>query len=235
MRCNSDVARNSRNIRNLQGLIFDFDGLIVDTEYPSFQGWTALYESHGCELPLTTYAKHIGSPGAYDLHAHLESLVGRPLNREALVEERRQRYRQLTVNQQLLPGVKEYVTTASQRGLRLGIASGSSRTWVEPHLHQFALHEHFDCITSAEDISQTKPNPEVYEKTLAALGCKPEEVIAFEDSPHGVTAAQRARIFCVAVPNGITRQLSLDHADYILESFSALPFAQLLRHFQDGE
>ena len=204
----------------------------MDTEFPSFQGWSELYEAHGCLLSMPTYAKHIGSPGAYDLFAHLEAQVGRSLDRPALTEKRRQRYYELTVDQQPFPGVKDYLADAKRHGLTLGIASGSRREWVEDHLHKFDLRAYFDCITGAEDVSCTKPDPEVYERTLDALGLGPEQVVAFEDSPHGVTAAQRAGIYCVAVPNRVTRQLSLDHADFQLASFSTLSLAQLFVHLQ---
>ena len=204
----------------------------MDTEFPSFQGWSELYEAHGCVLSMLTYAKHVGSPGAYDLFAHLEAQVGRSLDRVMLTEKRRQRYYELTVGQQPFPGVQDYLADARRHGLTLGIASGSQRGWVEDHLHRFDLHAYFDCITSADEVSRIKPDPEVYERTLEVLGLRPEQVAAFEDSPHGVTAAQRAGIYCVAVPNRVTRQLSLDHADFQLASFLTLPFAQLFGHLQ---
>ena len=181
---------------------------------------------------MPTYAKHIGSPGAYDLFAHLEAQIGRSLDRLTLTEKRRQRYYELTVDQQPFPGVQDYLAGAKRHGLALGIASGSPRVWVEGHLHKFDLHSYFDCITSADEVSRIKPDPEVYQRTLRVLGLGPGQVVAFEDSPHGVTAAQRAGIYCVAVPNRVTRQLSLGHADYQIASFLTLPFAQLFGHLQ---
>ena len=179
---------------------------------------------------MTTYAKHIGSPGAYDLYAHLEAQIGRALDREAVTTYRRQRYHALTVDQQPLPGVQNYLSDAKRHGLKVGIASGSPRHWVEGHLEQFSLRDYFDCITSADDVTCLKPDPEVYARSLSALGLAPEHAVAFEDSPHGVTAAKRAGMYCVAVPNAVTQQLSLSHADLQLSSFTALSFSQLLRH-----
>ncbi len=212
----------------MQGLIFDFDGLIVDTELAAFQTWQEVYHEHGCVLPLTTYAQCIGSPGAFDTHAHLESQLGRSLDRTAIKTQRRQRYVAMTQGQGVLPGVREYLAEAKQRGLTLAVASSSPREWVAGHLAQFGLDGYFDALRCADDAKRLKPDPELYQLALTALGLSPEQAIAFEDSPHGVTAAQRAGLVCVAVPNAVTCQLPLDHADLCLTSFTDLPLGQLL-------
>ena len=90
----------------MQGLIFDFDGLIVDTELASFETWQEVYHEHGCVLPLSTYAQCIGSPGAFDTHTHLESQLGRSLDRTTIKAQRRQRYVEMTQGQDVLPGVR---------------------------------------------------------------------------------------------------------------------------------
>lgn len=212
----------------MQGLIFDFDGLIVDTELASFQTWQEVYREHGCSLPLTTYAQCIGSPGAFDTHAHLESQLGRPLDRIAIKTRRRQRYVEMTQGQGVLPGIREYLTEAKQRGLKLAVASSSHREWVAGHLTRFGLDGYFDALRCADDAKRVKPDPELYQLALAALELSPEHAIAFEDSPHGVTAAKRAGLVCVAVPNAVTCQLPLDHADLCLTSFTDLSLGQLL-------
>lgn len=211
----------------MQGLIFDFDGLIVDTELAAFQTWQEVYRSHGCTLALDTYAQCIGSPGAFDSHGHLESQIGRTLDREAIKTHRRQRYAELTQGQTVLPGVRDYLATAKHRGLKLAVASSSSREWVGEHLSRFGLDVYFDALRCADDAQRLKPDPELYQLALTALGLSPDQAIAFEDSPHGITAAKRAGLFCVAVPNTVTRQLLLEHADLRLESFVEVSFEQL--------
>ena len=212
----------------MQGLIFDFDGLIVDTELPAFQTWQEIYHTYGCTLPLSTYATCIGSPGAFDPHAYLEAQLGRLLDREEIRARRRQRYVELTEAQSPLPGVQDYITEAKRLGLKLGVASSSPRDWVADHLSQFRLREHFDSIKCADDAMRTKPDPELYQLVLDALDLRADQAIALEDSPNGVLAAKRAGIFCVAVPNAVTRQLSLDQADLRLTSLADLSLEQLL-------
>ncbi|MEW6300050.1 MAG: HAD-IA family hydrolase [Thermodesulfobacteriota bacterium] len=212
----------------MQGLIFDFDGLIVDTEWPAFQTWQEVYQAYGCSLSLSVYAACIGSPGAFDPHAHLEARIGRVLDREHIRLQRRQRYVELTGSQALLPGVEGYITEAKRLGLKLGVASSSSREWVVGHLVRFGLHEYFDCVTCRDDATAVKPDPELYRLALAALELPAAQVIALEDSPNGVLAARRAGIFCVAVPNTITCRLSLAHADMCVPSLAEVPLEQLL-------
>jgi len=81
-------------------------------------------------------------------------------------------------------------------------------------------------------VARPKPDPALYQAALTALGVRPEEAIALEDSPHGIAAAKRAGLFCVAVPNLLTRQLPLDHADLQIPSLAALPLPDLLRAVQ---
>ncbi len=218
----------------IRALIFDFDGLILDTEVPEFQSWQEIYQAYGCTLPLEVWATAIGTVGAFDPHAYLEAQLGQRVPRASLHEQRRQRCDALIAQQAVLPGVRDYLTAAGQRGLALGVASSSSRTWVHGHLTRLELRQYFGCISCRDDVTPPtpKPDPTLYRMTLDALGVRPEEAIALEDSPNGVLAAKRAGMFCVAVPNVLTRRLPLDHADLQLASLAALPLAQLLQEIQ---
>jgi HAD superfamily hydrolase (TIGR01509 family) len=219
----------------MRGLIFDFDGLIVDTELPAFQTWQEIYVAYGCSLPLSTYAACIGTRRGFDPHTYLEEQLGRPLDRERIRVQRRQRYMELTAGQALLPGVKDYITDAKRLGLKLGVASSSDRAWVVDHLSQLGLRDYFDCIACADEATQVKPDPELYHLVLAAFALSADQVVALEDSPNGVLAAKRAGIFCVAVPNVVTSQLALDHADLRLSSLADTPLEQLLLQMRRKE
>jgi HAD superfamily hydrolase (TIGR01509 family) len=128
--------------------------------------------------------------------------------------------------------VHDYIAEATHLGIQLAVASSSSRAWVSGHLTRLALSQHFLCIKCRDDVLQAKPDPALYQAALAALGVQPEEAIALEDSPNGILAAKRAGLFCVAVPNLLTRQLPLDHADLQISSLAALPLSELLRAVQ---
>jgi len=218
----------------IRAIVFDFDGLILDTELPEFQSWQEIYQAHGCTLPLAVWATCIGTTEAFDPCAYLEEQLGRAVDRKAVQLQQRQQCDALIAAQAVLPGVHDYIADARRLDLQLGVASSSSRAWVHGHLTRLELHQHFVCIACRDDVPRTKPDPALYQAALAALGVRPEEAIALEDSPNGILAAKRAGLFCVAVPNVLTRQLPLDHADLQIPSLAALPLSELLRTIHSG-
>lgn len=224
------------NSRMIRALIFDFDGLIVDTELPDFISWQEIYKQYGGCLPLSAWATRIGtSEDAFDALDYLEAQLGRPVDREAIRSEHEQRKIELVETQRILPGVKDYMTDAKRLGLKLGLASTSSRDWVTEYLARLRLREHFDCIKCADDVRHVKPDPELYRAVLDALDLRADEAVALEDSPNGILAAKRAGIFCVAVPSSLTRHLSFDQADLRVDSLPDLPLEKLLFEIQkDG-
>jgi HAD superfamily hydrolase (TIGR01509 family) len=217
----------------IRGLLFDFDGLLVDTESPSRLGWEEIYREHGVDLPHEEWATLVGTIGApFDPARHLEELVGRPLDHEDLRKRKRARSHALADLEELRPGVEDYFVEAERRGLRTAVVSSSDDWWVERHLGRLGRLEGLDAIVAANgDRSRAKPQPDLYLDALEGLELKAEEAIAFEDSPNGVTAAKAAGIFCVAVPNPITATLALDDADLVVESLEDLPLATLLERF----
>ena len=214
----------------IEGLIFDFDGLILDTETPSFQAWQEVYERHGCELTLEEWADCIGrSQDAFDPCDYLESRLGHPLDRPRVLADEQKAEAERIRQQQVLPGVRETIEAASRRGLKLGVASSSDRKWVNGYLAHLGLRERFDAIRCVDDVERAKPDPDLYVAVLEALGLEPHQAIAFEDSPNGVLAAKRAGVFCVAVPNFLTKQLPFDHAaDFTVTSLKQIALEELL-------
>ncbi len=215
----------------VKGLIFDFDGLILDTETPIFQAWQEIFERHGCTLTLETWADCIGrAQDAFDPCDHLETCLGHPIDRGQICSEEQKRETELIRNQSVLPGVRELITASKRLGLKLGVASSSQKEWVIGHLARLGLAEPFEGICCADDVDSAKPAPDLYLAVVDALGLQPDQVIAFEDSPNGVKAAKRAGVLCVAVPNALTRQLSFDHAaDLTLASLEEVTLEELLR------
>ncbi|MQC26413.1 MAG: HAD family hydrolase [Chloroflexi bacterium] len=214
----------------MKALIFDFDGLILDTEMPDFESWQAVYRSHDHELAVEQWGLIVGGTGAsdFDPHTHLEQLTGQPLDREQVWVSRRTIYLDTVSQQPILPGVLEYLDEAQRLGLQLAVASSSPENWVHGHLARLGLIERFHTIKTADDVARTKPDPELYNAVLTELSIQTDEAIVFEDSPNGVLAAKRANIYVVAVPNPLTAQLKLSGADMQLKSLADIPLAELL-------
>jgi HAD superfamily hydrolase (TIGR01509 family) len=212
----------------IQALIFDFDGLILDTEGPDYRSWQEIYQAYGCPIPMHEWVRWIGTVSAFDPYVYLEERLGRPVDRAAVRARRRARFDELMAGQSLLPGVGEYVLEAKRLGLKLGIASSAPRDWIASHLGPLGLGSAFDAIRCGNDVAHTKPDPAVYRSALEALGVRVHQAIALEDSPNGVLAAKRAGLYCVAVPNALTRELDLSRADLQLGSLAELPLEELL-------
>ena len=210
-------------------LIFDFDGVIIDTETPDYVTWQAVFDAHGVELDRGLWSGLIGGGiDRFDVYQHLEDLVEHELDRDAIREDRRRRYLDAVEANPVLPGVRELVLEATKLGLKLGVASSSTRDWVEGHLANRGLLAYFHSIRGRDDVRRVKPDPELYAAALDALGARPHTAMAIEDSPNGVTAAKSAGLFCVAVPNTMTRTLPLDHADVLLDSLADVTLGILI-------
>jgi len=214
-------------------LIFDFDGLIVDTEVPAYQAWQEIYQEYDCHLPLSTWVTCIGgSADIFNPYDYLEEQLGRPIERGEIRSKYYQRYIELVEMEPILSGVKDYIGEAKRLGLKVALASSSSHSWVDGHLSRLGLIAHFDCIKCSEDVKAVKPDPALYQAVLDELELGTDEGIVLEDSANGILAAKRAGLFCVAVPNPMTRHLALDLADIRLTSLADLPLEKLLLRVQ---
>jgi HAD superfamily hydrolase (TIGR01509 family) len=218
----------------IQALIFDFDGLILDTEMPVFSAWKQIFQEHDCYLTLETWSECIGvPPDECDPIDFLEESLGEPVPRQEVLDRQREIETVLIREESIMPGVEDYLNAAKQLGLRLGIASSSTRPWVDGHLRRLGVNRHFEAVLTSDQVERAKPYPDLYLAALRALDSEPEQVVALEDSPYGVLAAKRAGIFCVAVPNRITAQLTFPQTDLTIPSLSSLPLEDLLLQISD--
>lgn len=222
----------------LRAFLFDFDGLILDTELASRAGWERLYRDHGHELPADLWATLVGTTHApWDPMTHLEELVGEPLEREALNERRRTHELALIEAEELRPGIADYLAAARTHALKRAIVSSSSRAWVDLHLERLEERVGWDAICTADhDPARAKPAPTLYLEALELLEVAAGDAVAFEDSPNGVLAAKAAGLFCIAIPNEVTRDLGLEAAgaDVVLDSLADLTPEDLFARLAEG-
>lgn len=211
-------------------LIFDLDGLLVDTESADYAAWARAWREWGHELPRDAWVARIGSDGrGFDPLARLAERVGEGFDAAALQAARREHRDALLRGLDApMPGVPELLAAAETRGLRRAVASSSDREWVEARLAHAGLAGRFEVLRCADDVPRVKPDPDLYLAALAALETPPSRAVAFEDSPNGVAAARAAGLFCVAVPGPMTRGLDFGRADLVLESLSDVRLEALL-------
>lgn len=212
----------------IKGFIFDFDGLILDTEKPGFLAWKEIFDRFDQPFALEDWKKAIGTgPSAFDPALHLCAIVQDSLDPAQLHKEQLSIASKIIRTYPILPGVLDFIIEAKTARRKLAIASSSPRSWVIGHLSQLELTQYFNIILTSEDVINVKPAPDLYLLALSKLELTPSEAIVFEDSPNGILAANAAGIMCIAVPNEITRTMDVSHANIIVESFNEFTLAKL--------
>ncbi len=213
----------------MEAVVFDFDGLILDTESCDLQAWQDTFTAYGGALDFETWAQWLGVAAAdCDFYGVLEHQVGRSVDRDEMRAVFRQRYYALVWEKPLNEGVLDYLHDAERLGLRIGLASSATRDWAEGHLRRFEIFHRFHATRCAGEAPNAKPAPDLYEAVLRDLETPPERAVAFEDSPHGVHAAKTAGLFTVAVPNPVAAGLDFNGVDLQLNRLTDLPLEAVL-------
>jgi HAD superfamily hydrolase (TIGR01509 family) len=221
----------------LKALIFDFDGLILDTETPEVLVWQSIYKEYGFELPVDEWEKTIGGYGIsnFDAADHLARLTQGRLDAVSSRVRYRRESDEIIHASPILPGVISMIEQAKENGLQVAIGSSSPHSWVDTHAKRLGIFAYFDQIICQDDVppGRTKPNPDIYLKTLDQLNVKKDAAVVFEDSPNGVLAARRAGIFVVGVPNPMTAKMGVT-GDITVPSLAELSLHELNEHVKKG-
>jgi len=212
----------------IRALVFDFDGLILDTETALIDAYGDVHAAHGRPFDRPTFAASVG-------HAEYSfdpwRAFGPAANRVALEEQRRGFNRERELGQPLLPGVATLLNDARAAGLKVGLASNSERPHIDRLFAHLKLRPYFDFIACREDAPSPKPEPDLYRLVLQDFGLRGHEAIAFEDSHTGSLAAKRAGLWVVAVPNPSTGHHDFGHVDLKVASLVECPLAGLMARF----
>jgi HAD superfamily hydrolase (TIGR01509 family) len=214
----------------VRALLFDFDGVLWDSEAAGYQVWHETFSAHDEEFPLEVFATYVGSLDSPDPMDELERRLGRVLDRDAARDQRRARLTELIGALQPLPGVEAYLRDAKSLGLATAIVSTNHVDWITDGLARMGIGEGWHFVESADgDRTRAKPLPTLYLAALDRLGLRPDEAVAIEDSPNGISAAKGAGLFCLAVPTEVTSGMDLGAADLVVASLADLPLTELLR------
>jgi HAD superfamily hydrolase (TIGR01509 family) len=213
-------------------VVFDFDGLIIDSEWLIFETARAAFAEHGHALSVEAWSTIVGINDDTDDRwwARLCEACGivgfdRADYEAAYVAQPREGRDDLPA----LPGVRELVDELGTAGVPLAIASSSSRAWLDRHLTRLGLADAFGALVGADVVGGVgKPAPDVYLRACADLGADPVRSVAIEDSAHGVSAAKAAGMAAVVVPSRITIHNDLGAADLVVGSVADLDLARLV-------
>ncbi|QPC45919.1 HAD family hydrolase [Mangrovibacillus cuniculi] len=216
----------------IKAIIFDFDGLIIDTETIWYEAFKQVVEQkHKKELTIERFSTCIGT-GNNVLEAAIRELVGESLEFDKMEEASFALYKELLLHPVLRDGVLDYLQEAKANGIRIALASSSSRSWIEGYLQQLGILEYFEVINTKNDVKNVKPDPELYLKTLKDCNLSAKEAVVFEDSLNGLRAAKAAGITCVVVPNPVTVHMPFEQHDFKLNSMKDMSLLELLKQLE---
>ena len=212
----------------IRALVFDFDGLIIDTETPLIDSYGEVHATHHIPFDRALFIRNVGHADyAFDPWHGFSPHA----DRAALELERRAHKNRLLLGQPILPGVVALLDAGRRRNLRIGLASNSEHAWVEPHLVRVGLRDRFEFLACREDVPSPKPEPDLYKRVLTHFGLRGQEAISFEDSHTGSVAAKRANLWSVTVPNVSTAHHDFSQADLRVSSLADLNLDDLLKRF----
>ena len=213
---------------SIDALIFDFDGLLMDTETTLLESWRYEWGQHGLTLSVDGFFASHGGDVNEQRYAALAAAAGAGYDR-AVSHARRIAYRdELHRELEPAPGIRAWFDQAGELGLRLAVASSSPVEWVLGNLHSVGLAGRIEVLACGNEVAEHKPDPAVYRLALSRLGLGPGRAVAFEDTPHGVAAAHAAGLACVAVPNAYVPVELFAAADLVLPSAAAADLSSVL-------
>jgi putative hydrolase of the HAD superfamily len=217
----------------LDAVVFDFDGLIIDSEWVIFETARAAFTVHSHDLTVEAWATIVGLGGDDD------ELAWATLTRAMGIEGFDNAVFSATYREQdrsnrdalpLLPGVEVLVDSLVAAGVPIGVASSSSLEWLDRHLGRLGIRPRFGAVIGSDLVGGVgKPAPDVYLRACADLRADPTRAVALEDSAHGVASAKAAGMTAVAVPSRITRFNDFTSADLVVDSLADLDLSLLER------
>lgn len=205
---------------DIKGIIFDLDGVLFDSEYYQWQGWVEPLREYGIELTKDMYFNYAGKSGKqidgelindFNLNLPLGTLWEA---KKVLIEK--------WFNEKAMPAMPfakeavEYFTNNTQ--FKVGLCSGGDREEIITKLEKNDFVKYFSVITAGNDVSRSKPFPDIYLLAVEKLGLKPEECLAFEDTQYGLQAAKSAGVYCFAIPNEYSEKQDFSKADKVISS-----------------
>jgi len=206
----------SRVVQDAKLVLFDFDGILVDTEWAIYQAWRNCYQQHEQELPLEIYTRCIGSDFAtWSPKTHLEDLTGKTFDWESLDAVRQQEIVAELADEGAMPGARELIEELRRLGMPMGVVSSSSHHWVDGWLDRLGIAGFFDHVVCRGDAPRIKPAPDLWLEAAKRFAVEPGEILVIEDSHNGLISARDAGMRVWAVPNRVTGCLNFEGADRV--------------------
>ena len=215
-----------KELKILKGIIFDMDGVIIDSEPIHYEIEQNLLKKLGGKLSKKEHATFIGTTD-YNMWSSLKEIYNLEPSVEEIIDMKKELFLRNIDKIQLIDGFYDFMTMLYKKGYKLGLASSNNRKSVESIVEKFELDKYIEVTMSGEDVSKGKPDPEIFLTTAKKLSINPEDCIVVEDAENGVVAAKAAGMKCIALQGNNIGLQDLSNADIIIENFSELSLEQL--------
>ena len=211
----------------LKGLIFDFDGLMIDTEYtwyPIYKDY--LMDQHNYELKMEDFLTAIGSNDDY-LMSVLQKEIGDDFDLAHFNTVKSVEFDTISNTLPMMDGVHDLLLGAKEAGIKLAIATSSQHPHAYNHLKRWGIDDLFEVIITGSDVDEVKPAPDLFLKALSSLNLDAAHVFVIEDSYNGLLAANTANIDCIIVPNEVTKYSEFKTHTHKLNSLDEISIEDL--------
>jgi putative hydrolase of the HAD superfamily len=212
----------------IKAVIFDFDGLILDTETAWYEAYKETMGFYKSDLPLEQFVKCIGTDDT-ELHQFFKKQLGESYNIEEIEARAKNLHKIKMKTTQAREGVKDYLEEAKKIGYKIALASSSTKNWVTHYLGELELLNYFEVIITGDDVDKVKPAPDLYLKTIEVLNIHSTEAVTFEDSLNGLQSALNAGLKCVIVPNPVTEDLVFKNHHLRLKSMVEMSLTDVIK------
>ena len=195
----------------IKAIIFDMDGLMFDTETLNATAWKAAGKLHGFEMTDELLRSHIGA-NAETTKKQMQNHFGAGFDFDAVRADRiAHAFRYIEENgMPLKPGLRELLAYLVKKGLKTAIGTSSAEQFMRFYLEHAVLGHEFDVIVCADKVKNGKPKPDIFLTALAELGVEADECLVLEDSYNGITAAYRAGIRSIMIPDLLPPTLKIE-------------------------
>jgi HAD superfamily hydrolase (TIGR01509 family) len=213
----------------LEAVIFDFDGVVLDSETPEFESHRRIFERWGAPLTSDEWCDQIGVYRKdHERHWFLQlcERSGQAVDPDAYGAEKRKLFLDL-VPPEPMRGIRALLEALRAAAVPTAIASSSPARWVVPAAERIGLSSLIHTIVAGDDVANRKPAPDVYLEALRRLGAEASRSVAIEDSGPGVAAARAAGMKAIAIPHWLTERHDLDGADLRVAHAGELSVARL--------
>jgi len=232
---NGDVGDHV-NVTSIDAVIFDFDGVILDSENAEYESHRRIYERCGVRLNVDEWCRAIGlwTEGHDDQRfVRLRELSASAPEREAYHEERRRIFQSLVPGEPMR-GIRELLLALQTAAVPTAIASTAPSRWVVPSAERIGVRQLFHVVVTGDDVPRRKPAPDVYLEAARRLGANPARSIAIEDSSPGIAAARAAGMQTVAIPHWLTEPHDFSLANLRVAHAGELTLERLRRMLDNG-